>query len=121
MALTPLPLPHARICTLFGEPPSLRAALLECSPILMLSNKTFSKKLAAFIIGHLCFVPAKQRQHLLLFLPYGCPQNRGKLPQIVREYRTNRSENNGSDGSIRVTCLICPDWDQNAGYVICIF
>ena len=37
----------------------------------------FLKKLVALIFGHLCFVPAKQHQHLLLFLPHMCPKIRG--------------------------------------------
>ena len=56
------------------------------------------------IFGHLCFVPAKQHQALV-------SKRRGILPKIVREYRTNGSENDGGDGKTSVmkpsfTCLI---------------
>ena len=59
------------------------------------------KKLVALIFGHLCFVPAKQHQAFIIVSSTQVSENRGKLSQIVREQRTNGSENKGGDGILK--------------------
>ena len=68
------------------------------SSLVILMLMKLIEKIVALIFGHLCFVPAKQHQAFIIVSSTLVSENRGKLPKIVREWRTNGSENNGGDG-----------------------